>query len=29
MDKDAKIKVLQFPFTDIAVELGNIKVANM
>lgn len=25
----AKIKVLQFPFTDIAIKLGNIKVANM
>ncbi|MDD5128045.1 MAG: 2-oxoacid:acceptor oxidoreductase family protein [Candidatus Omnitrophica bacterium] len=24
-----KIKVLQFPFTDIAIRLGNIKVANM
>jgi len=24
-----KIKVLQFPFTDIAIGLGNIKVANM
>ena len=24
-----RIKVLQFPFTDIAIELGNIKVANM
>jgi 2-oxoglutarate ferredoxin oxidoreductase subunit gamma len=26
---DAKIEALQFPFTDIAVKLGNIKVANM
>ncbi|MDD5691616.1 MAG: 2-oxoacid:acceptor oxidoreductase family protein [Candidatus Omnitrophica bacterium] len=26
---DKRIKILQFPFTDIAVELGNIKVANM
>ncbi|PIQ88159.1 MAG: 2-oxoacid:ferredoxin oxidoreductase subunit gamma [Candidatus Omnitrophica bacterium CG11_big_fil_rev_8_21_14_0_20_43_6] len=25
----AKIKILQFPFTDIAIGLGNIKVANM
>lgn len=24
-----KVKILQFPFTDIAVKLGNIKVANM
>jgi len=24
-----KMKVLQFPFTDIAIKLGNIKVANM
>ena len=24
-----RIKVLQFPFTDLAIELGNIKVANM
>jgi 2-oxoglutarate ferredoxin oxidoreductase subunit gamma len=29
IDQDAKIKVLQFPFTDIAIKLGNIKVANM
>lgn len=29
MDQDNKIMVLQFPFTDIAVKLGNIKVANM
>ncbi len=28
-DKDAKIKALQFPFTDVAIKLGNIKVANM
>lgn len=25
----AKIKILQFPFTDLALKLGNIKVANM
>jgi len=25
----AKVKILQFPFTDIAIKLGNIKVANM
>jgi len=24
-----KVKILQFPFTDIAIKLGNIKVANM
>lgn len=29
IDRPAKIKVLQFPFTDIALGLGNIKVANM
>jgi 2-oxoglutarate ferredoxin oxidoreductase subunit gamma len=29
IDKDTKIKVLPFPFTDIAIKLGNIKVANM
>ena len=29
IDEDTKIKVLQFPFTDIAVKLGNLKVANM
>ena len=29
INQDAKIKVLQFPFTDIALKLGNIKVANM
>jgi len=28
-DAYAKVKILQFPFTDIAVKLGNIKVANM
>jgi 2-oxoglutarate ferredoxin oxidoreductase subunit gamma len=28
-DPQAGIQVLQFPFTDIAVKLGNIKVANM
>lgn len=28
-DVQAGIQVLQFPFTDIAVKLGNIKVANM
>jgi 2-oxoglutarate ferredoxin oxidoreductase subunit gamma len=28
-DADSKNKILQFPFTDIAVGLGNIKVANM
>ena len=27
--QDKKIRILQFPFTDIAVGLGNIKVANM
>jgi len=26
---DKRVKILQFPFTDIAVKLGNIKVANM
>jgi len=26
---EAKIKILQFPFTDIAIKFGNIKVANM
>jgi len=25
----AKVKILQFPFSDIAIKLGNIKVANM
>ena len=25
----AKVKILQFPFTDIAIKLGNIRVANM
>jgi len=25
----AKVKVLQFPFTDLALKLGNVKVANM
>jgi 2-oxoglutarate ferredoxin oxidoreductase subunit gamma len=29
IDVDTKIKILQFPFTDIAIKLGNIKVANM
>jgi 2-oxoglutarate ferredoxin oxidoreductase subunit gamma len=29
IDTQVKIKILQFPFTDIAVKLGNIKVANM
>jgi len=29
IDKLAKVKILQFPFTDIAIKLGNIKVANM
>ena len=29
IDTLAKIKILQFPFTDIAIKLGNIKVANM
>ena len=29
LDADAQIKILQFPFTDIAIKLGNIKVANM
>jgi 2-oxoglutarate ferredoxin oxidoreductase subunit gamma len=29
IDKPARIEVLQFPFTDIAIKLGNIKVANM
>jgi len=28
-DAYGKVKILQFPFTDIAVKLGNIKVANM
>ena len=28
-DSLAGIKILQFPFTDIAIKLGNIKVANM
>jgi len=28
-DAYARIKILQFPFTDIAIKLGNIKVANM
>ncbi len=26
---DKRVKILQFPFTDIAIKLGNIKVANM
>ena len=26
---DVRIKILQFPFTDMAIELSNIKVANM
>ncbi len=29
IDKYAKVKILQFPFTDMAIKLGNIKVANM
>ena len=29
IDKQAQVKVWQFPFTDIALKLGNIKVANM
>ena len=29
IDADAKIKILQFPFTEIAIKLGNVKVANM
>ncbi|MDP3042033.1 MAG: 2-oxoacid:acceptor oxidoreductase family protein [Candidatus Omnitrophota bacterium] len=29
INAQAKIKVLEFPFTDIAIKLGNIKVANM
>jgi len=29
IERDVKIKALQFPFTDIALGLGNIKVANM
>ncbi len=29
IDKLAKVEILQFPFTDIAIKLGNIKVANM
>jgi len=29
MGQAVKIRILQFPFTDIAVKLGNIKVANM
>lgn len=28
-DSFGKVKILQFPFTDIAIKLGNIKVANM
>jgi len=28
-EPDKRVKILQFPFTDIAVKLGNIKVANM
>lgn len=28
-DAYGKVKILQFPFTDIAIKLGNIKVANM
>jgi 2-oxoglutarate ferredoxin oxidoreductase subunit gamma len=29
MNPDAEKMILQFPFTDIAIKLGNIKVANM
>lgn len=29
IDVYARVKILQFPFTDIAIKLGNIKVANM
>lgn len=29
INEDDEIKILQFPFTDIAIKLGNIKVANM
>lgn len=29
IDKQVNVKILQFPFTDIAIKLGNIKVANM
>ncbi len=29
INAEAKIEILQFPFTDIALKLGNIKVANM
>ena len=29
VDVEVEIKALKFPFTDIAVELGNVKVANM
>jgi 2-oxoglutarate ferredoxin oxidoreductase subunit gamma len=29
IEKQANVKILQFPFTDIAIRLGNIKVANM
>jgi len=29
IDADDKVEILQFPFTDMAVKLGNIKVANM
>ena len=29
IDAQDKVKILQFPFTDIAIKLGNIKVANM
>lgn len=28
-DSLGKVKILQFPFTDIAIKLGNVKVANM
>ncbi|PIQ90296.1 MAG: 2-oxoacid:ferredoxin oxidoreductase subunit gamma [Candidatus Omnitrophica bacterium CG11_big_fil_rev_8_21_14_0_20_41_12] len=28
-DNISKVKILQFPFTDIAIKLGNVKVANM
>jgi 2-oxoglutarate ferredoxin oxidoreductase subunit gamma len=29
INPDRRIKILKFPFTDIAIRLGNIKVANM
>jgi 2-oxoglutarate ferredoxin oxidoreductase subunit gamma len=29
IDKQVNVRTLQFPFTDIAIKLGNIRVANM